>query len=76
MCMVYLLAVIPRPREAETEEKRCVTETKQLCVYVCASVTSDSHAQKWHNTQLNSSDQVALKQNIGTLTHTFTGCQP
>lgn len=38
MCMVYLLAVIPLPREAEIEENRCVTETKQLCLRVCESV--------------------------------------
>lgn len=32
MCIVCLLAVLPLPREAEREENRCVTETKQLCV--------------------------------------------
>lgn len=44
MCMVYLLAVIPLPREAEREENRCVTETKQLSVWPQTAMQSTGKA--------------------------------
>ncbi len=68
MCTVCLLAAIPLPREAEREENRCVTETKQLCVCVCMCdlrqpprELANTHTPHAH---LNPSDRAAFKDTL------------
>lgn len=73
MCVVCLLAVIPLLREVEKDH--CVTETKQLCLWLQKAM--QTAGKKVHKHEKAVRNVLALRRypSICMHCHTFTGCQ-